>query len=71
MTWDPRGNPLRNWEDSRAWRPSVGDAQWRSVMVNNHVSKRASTLYMTPNWDNRDEEVSEEMFDVDQLRDYQ
>ena len=71
MTWDPRGNPLRNWDDSRAWRPSVGDAQWRSVIVNNEVSQRASTLYMTPNWDNREEEVSEEMFDVDQLRDYQ
>lgn len=71
MTWDPRGNPLRNWDDSRAWRPSVGDAQWRSVIINNEVSNRASTLYMTPNWDNRDEEVSEEMFDVDQLRDYQ
>lgn len=71
MTWDPRGNPFRNWDDSRAWRPSVGDAQWRSVIANNEVSQRSSTLYMTPNWDNRDEEVSEEMFDVDQLRDYQ
>lgn len=71
MTWDPRGNPLRNWDDSRAWRPSIGDAQWRSVIVNNEVSKRASTLYMTPNWKDRDLEVSEEMFDVDQLRDYQ
>jgi len=71
MTWDPRGNPLRNWDDVRAWRPTVGDAQWTSVIVNNYVTKRASTLNMTPAWDDRDERISEEMFDVDQLRDYQ
>ncbi|HIE86232.1 MAG: outer membrane lipoprotein-sorting protein [bacterium] len=70
MTWDPRGNPYRNWEDSRAWRPSEGDAQWRYVMVNNYVTKRMTTLYMTPNWERRDLIVTEEMFDVDQLRDY-
>jgi len=71
MTWDPRGNPLRNWDDSRAWRPEFGDAQWRSAIVNNHVTKRFSSLVMDSQWDDRDERVSEEMFDVDQLRDYQ
>ncbi|MFT6989584.1 MAG: hypothetical protein ACJASL_001557 [Paraglaciecola sp.] len=71
MTWDPRGNPLRNWDESRDWRPSVGDAQWRSTMINNEVSQRASTLVMHSNWEDRGEEVTEEMFDVDQLRDYQ
>jgi hypothetical protein len=71
MTWDPRGNPFRNWEDSRAWRPTEGDAQWRYVMVNNYATKRMSTLFMTPVWKDRSERVSEEMFDVDQLRDYQ
>lgn len=71
MTWDPRGNPFRNWEDSRAWRPTEGDAQWRSVMVNNYILKRMSTLFMTPNWDDRGDRITDEMFDVDQLRDYQ
>jgi hypothetical protein len=71
MTWDARGNPYRNWEDSRAWRPTEGDAQWRYAMVNNYVTKRMSTLFMTPNWDGRDDRVTDEMFDVDQLRDYQ
>ena len=71
MTWDPRGNPFRTWEDSRAWRPSVGDAQWRSVIQTNEMSHRASIIQMDSNWENREVEVSEEMFDVDQLRDYQ
>ncbi len=71
LTEDPRGNKFRNWEDSRAWRPTEGDAMWRYCMVNNYVTKRMSTLYMDPNWEGRDERVSEEMFDVDQLRDYQ
>ena len=71
MTWDPRGNPLRNWDDVRAWRPSVGDAQWKSVIVNNYVTKRFSSLNMDSQWEDREDRVSEEMFDVDQLRDYQ
>ena len=71
MTWDPRGNPFRNWDDTRAWRPSEGDAQWRSAMINNYTSKRSSTIVMNPVWEDRDMNVTEEMFDVDQLRDYQ
>lgn len=71
MTWDPRGNPFRNWEDSRAWRPTVGDAMWRYVMVNNYVTKRMSTLFMTPAWEDRGDRITGEMFDVDLLRDYQ
>ncbi len=70
MTWDPRGNPLRNWDDSRAFRPTIGDAQWRYVMVNNYVTKRMSTLFMTSTWLDRGINVTEEMFDVDQLRDF-
>jgi len=71
MTWDPRGNKYRNWDDSRAWRPTKGDAQWRFVLVNNEINRRANWLRMTPNWDKRDRRITEEMFDVDQLRDYQ
>jgi len=71
MTWDPRGNPLRSWDDSRAWRPSVGDAMWTNVFITNETTKRSTVLHMDPQWDNRDENVTEEMFDVDQLRDYQ
>ncbi len=71
MTWDPRGNPLRTWDDSRDWRPSVGDAMWKNVYISNETSSRHTLLEMTPNWEGRAEDVSEEMFDVDQLRDYQ
>ncbi|MBL4743423.1 MAG: outer membrane lipoprotein-sorting protein [Cycloclasticus sp.] len=71
MTWDPRGNPYRTWEDSRDWRPSTGDAMWKNVIITNEATQRHTTLEMTPIWENRDEDVSEEMFDVDQLRDYQ
>lgn len=71
MTWDPRGNPYRNWDDSRAWRPAVGDAQWRWVLVNSEINQRTNWLRMTPNWEDRDNRITEEMFDVDQLRDYQ
>ncbi|HIF51393.1 MAG TPA: outer membrane lipoprotein-sorting protein [Thiotrichaceae bacterium] len=70
ITEDQRGNRFRNWEDSRAWRPTEGDSQWRYVMVNNYITKRMSTLFMQPQWDERDDRISEEMFDVDQLRDY-
>lgn len=70
-TWDPRGNVYRTWEDSRAFRPSVGDAQWRFTIVNNHISKRTGGFIAEPNWEDRDTEISEEMFDVDQLRDYE
>lgn len=70
VTEDPRGNKFRNWDDSRAWRPTEGDAQWRYVMINNYVTKRMSTLFMDSRWEGRDERVTEEMFDVDQLRDY-
>jgi len=71
MTYDPRGNPLRNWDDSRSWRPFDGDAQWRHVTVYNAINKRFNTLFMTPNWDDRATGVTDEQFDVDQLRDYQ
>ena len=70
INFDPRGNRFRNWEDSRAWRPTEGDAQWRYVMSNDYITKRANTLTMDPNWDDRGGRISEEMFDVDQLRDY-
>jgi hypothetical protein len=71
MTWDPRGNPFRNWDDVRDFRPSIGDMQWRSALVTNQATRRASTLYMTATWEDRAEQVTDEMFDVDQLRDYQ
>jgi len=71
MTWDPRGNPLRTWEDARDWRPATGDAMWRNVVIHNETTQRHTTLRMTPNWGDREEDVTEEMFDIDQLRDYQ
>ena len=71
MTWDPRGNPFRNWDEVRDFRPAVGDMQWKSAMITNQVTHRASTLEMTSTWEGREEEVTDEMFDIDQLRDYQ
>lgn len=70
-TWDPRGNVYRTWEDSRAFRPTEGDAQWRFSIVNNHVTKRSGGFFVDAGWENRENEVTEEMFDIDLLRDYQ
>jgi hypothetical protein len=70
MTWDPRGNPLRNWDDVRDFRPSTGDMSWSSALVSNQTTQRASTLFMDTDWEGMGENVTEEMFDVEQLRDY-
>ncbi|MGB1541729.1 MAG: outer membrane lipoprotein-sorting protein [Cycloclasticus sp.] len=71
LAYDPRGNPLRTWDDARDWRPSIGDGMWKNVLIYNEVTKRHSTLLMNPVWEGRGEDVTEEMFDIDQLRDYQ
>ena len=70
MTWDPRGNPLRNWDDVRDFRPSVGDMSFKNVVVVNQTTKRVSTMEMVTDWDGMGENVTEELFDIDQLRDY-
>jgi hypothetical protein len=71
VTTDQRDNVFRTWEDSRAWRPSDGDAQWRHITIHNEMNNRINIIDATPVWEGRDEEVTEEQFDVDQLRDYQ
>lgn len=71
VTTDPRDNVMRIWDDSRAFRPTNGEAQWRYVIVSNLVNKRFNFLEMEPVWDDRAELVGSEKFDVDQLRDYQ
>ena len=71
VTTDPRGNVMRIWDDSRAFRPGNGEAQWRYVIVSNYVNQRFNSLEMEPVWENRAELVGEDKFDVDQLRDYQ
>lgn len=71
VTTDPRDNVMRIWDDSRAFRPTTGEAQWRYVIVSNFVNKRFNFLEMEPVWDERAELVGSEKFDVDQLRDYQ
>lgn len=71
VTTDPRDNVMRIWDDSRAFRPRTGEAQWRYVIVSNYVNQRFNFLQMEPVWENRAELVGEEKFDVDQLRDYQ
>ena len=71
VTTDPRDNVMRIWDDSRAFRPTNGEAQWRYVIVSNFVNQRFNFLEMEPVWEGRDELVGEDKFDVDQLRDYQ
>ena len=70
-TTDPRGNELRYWDDVRSFRPDIGEASWRFVWLGNDNSKRANFLEMEPVWENREEVVGSDKFDVDQLRDYQ
>jgi len=71
ITWDPRGNLLKSYDDNRDWKPSTGEGQWGRLLIRNHVSHRTSTMRMTSTWVDRDVIVDESMFDVDQLRDYQ
>ncbi len=71
FTTDQRDNIFRTWEDSRAWRPFDGDAQWRHVTIFNAINKRVNYFFMTSQWDERWENVTDEQFDIDQLRDYQ
>lgn len=66
---DKRGEPYRTWDDSRSWRPFDGDAQWDHITVYNEFNKRLNLITITPDWENRGEKVTEEYFDVDQLRD--
>jgi hypothetical protein len=71
VTTDQRDNKFRTWEDSRAWRPFDGDAQWRHVTIHNEINDRVNYFFMTPQWDGRADDVTDEQFDIDQLRDYQ
>ena len=66
---DKRGEPYRTWDDSRSWRPFDGDAQWDHITVHNEFNKRLNIITVTPDWEDRAEKVTEEYFDVDQLRD--
>ena len=72
VTYDPRGNLYRVWDDVRDFVPETGLAQWRSVNLWNVVSKRINFLEMNSVWGERmEQDVNESVFDVDQLRDYQ
>jgi hypothetical protein len=64
-----RGEPYRTWDDSRSWRPFDGDAQWDRITIHNEFNNRLNIITVTPDWDDRGEKVTEEYFDVDQLRD--
>jgi hypothetical protein len=66
---DQRGAPYRSWDDSRSWRPFDGDAQWDHVTIHNEFNNRLNILTITPDWEDRGDKVTEEYFDVDQLRD--
>ncbi|OUR85685.1 hypothetical protein A9Q85_07435 [Cycloclasticus sp. 44_32_T64] len=66
---DKRGEPYRTWDDSRAWRPFDGDAQWDHITVHNEFNKRLNIITVTPDWEDRGDKVTDEYFDVDQLRD--
>lgn len=70
ITTDQRDNIMRIWDDSRAFRPTTGEAQWRFVLVSNFLNKRFNYLEMNSVWENRENLVNDEKFDVDQLRDY-
>ncbi|MBQ0723916.1 MAG: outer membrane lipoprotein-sorting protein [Cycloclasticus sp.] len=66
---DQRDQPYRTWDDSRSWRPFDGDAQWDHITVHNQYNNRLNIITITPVWDDRDKKVTEEYFDIDQLRD--
>jgi hypothetical protein len=67
---DPRGEPLRTWDDSRSWRPFDGDSQWDHLTVFNTRNNRLNIMRFHSVWEDRADEVTEDYFDIDQLRDY-
>lgn len=72
VTYDPRGQLYRMWDDARDFDPQTGLWQWRSVNLWNMVSKRVNFLEMTSQWgDALETEVGGSVFDIDQLRDFQ
>ncbi len=71
ITWDPRGNMFKSYDENRDWKPSTGEASWGRILVRNNVTQRSTTMRMTATWEDLDVVVDESMFDVDQLRDYQ
>ena len=66
---DQSGEAYRNWDDSRAWRPFDGDAQWDHITIHNEYNNRLNIITVTPDWEERGKKVTEEYFNVDQLRD--
>lgn len=71
ITWDPRGNLFKSYDESRDWKPSTGVGAWGVIFLVNNVTHRVSTMRMWSTWEDLDVIVDESMFDVDQLRDYQ
>ena len=67
--YDVRNNLWRTWQDQRNWNPKTGIAQWKSVWLPNHVSKRMTLIEMTTDWETA-QDVPVTRFDIDQLRDY-
>ena len=67
---DARGEDLRTWDDSRSWRPFDGDGQWDHLTVHNLRNNRLNIMRFNSVWKDRAEQVSEDNFDIDQLRDY-
>ncbi|MFT6624175.1 MAG: hypothetical protein ACJAZI_000235 [Cycloclasticus sp.] len=70
ITWGPRGNIFKSYDENRDWKPSTGEGSWGRIMVRNNVTHRTTTMRMTATWKDLDVAVDESMFDVDQLRDY-
>jgi hypothetical protein len=70
ITYDPRGNIYRIWDEVRDFVPDKGLYQWQSVNLWNLVSRRINFLVMDAVWDTIEEDVNESIMDVDQLRDY-
>jgi len=71
ITWDPRGNMFKSYDEKRDWKPSTGEGNWGGIIIRNNVTHRVTTMNMTATWEDLDVVVDESMFDVDQLRDYQ
>ena len=71
ISWDPRGNIFKSYDESRDWNPSTGEGNWGVIVARNNVTHRSMTMHMTGTWEDLDLVVDESTFDVDQLRDYQ
>ncbi len=68
--YDRRGNLFRLWDDVRDFKPSTGQALWKSILNWNPISNRLTRIDIDSSWDHLEKGLDPSLFDIEELRDY-